>query len=100
MFVWFFRFNLAVKSMQVCRYNRGVTEQASPIPSGSLFGLPRASTSSYVHLPMVRSETMTSQDLTGGLPHSTAEQFSQHAGLPVAPLKAVVSLMLSTGHTI
>lgn len=82
-------FNLAVKSMQVCRYNRGVTEQASPIPSGSLFGLPRVSTSSYVHLPMVRSKTMTSQDLTGGLPQPSAEQFGQHAGLPVAPLKAV-----------
>ena len=72
--------------MQVCRYNRGVV--------GSLFGLPRASTNSYVHVPMVRSEAMTSQDLAGGLPQPSVEQFTPHTGLPVAPLQAVVSLRL------
>ena len=77
--------------MQVCRYNRGTAEQASSLPAGSLFGLPRASTSSYVHLPMVQSEAMANPDLTGGLPQPSAEQFTPHAGLSVAPLQAAVS---------
>ncbi|XP_068717636.1 homeodomain-interacting protein kinase 3-like [Montipora capricornis] len=85
-------FNLAVKSMQVCRYNRGITEQTSPHPAGSLFGLPRASSSSYVHLPLVRSETLTTQDLTGGMSQAQSEQFATHTGLPVAPLQAVPSM--------
>ena len=93
-FLLLFRFNLAVKSMQVCRYNRGAAEQVSSLPASSLYGLPRASTSSYVHVPMVRSEAMTSQDLVGGLPQPSVEQFAPHAGLPVAPLQAVVSLRL------
>ena len=80
--------------MQVCRFNRGVPEQTSPLPSGSLFGLPQASASSYVHLPMVRGEAMTSQDLTGGLPQPSAEQFAPHTGLPMASLQAVVGLTL------
>lgn len=80
--------------MQVCRYNRGVAEQASALPASSLFGLPRASTSSYVHLPMVRSEAMVNQDHVSSLPQPSAEQFAPHAGLPVAPLQAMVSLKL------
>lgn len=90
MYAFLGRFNLAVKSMQVCRFNRGVAEQSSALPASSLFGLPRASASSYVHLPMVRSEAMVSQDHASGLPQPSAEQFPPHAGLPVAPLQAVV----------
>lgn len=77
--------------MQVCRHNRGIAEQASTLPGSSLFGLPRASTSSYVHLPMVRNEAMVNQDHVSGLPQPSAEQFAPHTGLPVAPLQAVVS---------
>ena len=80
--------------MQVCRYNRGIAEQASALPTGSLFGLPRASASSYVHLPMVRSEAMVNQDHISSLPQPATEQFAPHAGLPVAPLQAVVRLVL------
>jgi len=76
--------------MQVCRYNRGAAEQSSALPASSLFGLPRASTSSYIPLPMVRSEAMISQDHVSGLPQPSAEQFTSHAGLPVPPLQAVV----------
>lgn len=76
--------------MQVCRYNRGVTEQAS-LPGASLFGLTRASSSSYIHLPIVQSEAMANHDITGSLPQPSAEQFA-HPGLPVAPLQAVVSV--------
>ena len=77
--------------MQVCRFNRGIAEQASSLPSCSLFGLPRASTSSYVHLPMVRSEGMLNQEHISGLPQPSVEQFAPHTGVPVAPLQAVVS---------
>ena len=77
--------------MQVCRYNRGVTEQAS-LPGASLFGLTRASSSSYIHLPIVQSEAMANHDITGSLPQPSAEQFAPHPGLPVAPLQAVVSV--------
>ena len=77
--------------MQVCRYNRGVTEQAS-LPGASLFGLTRASSSSYIHLPIVQSEAMANHDITGSLPQPSAEQFAPHPGPPVAPLQAVVSV--------
>lgn len=89
--ICFLSFSLAVKSMQVCRYNRGVTEQGS-LPGGSLFGLTRASSSSYIHLPIVQSEAMANHDITGSLPQPSAEQFAPHPGLPVAPLQAVVSV--------
>lgn len=83
---------MAVKSMQVCRFNRGITEQTSSLPSSSLFGIPRASTSSYVHLPVVRSESMLNQEHISGLPQPTVDQFAPQAGVPVAPLQAVVRL--------
>lgn len=82
-------FNMAVKSMQVCRFNRGIAEQTSSLPSSSLFGIPRASTSSYVHLPVVRSESMLNQEHISGLPQPTVDQFAPQAGVPVAPLQAV-----------
>ena len=78
--------------MQVCRYNRGANEQAS-LPGGSLFGLTRGSSSSYIHLPIVQSEAMANHDITGSLPQpSAAEQFAPRPGVSVAPLQAVVSV--------
>lgn len=90
-FLYYVRFNLAVKSMQVCRYNRGASEQGSLHPAGSLFSLPRASSSSYFHLPLGRSETLGRQEF---LSQAAAEHFTPHTGLPMAPLQTVVSLYM------
>lgn len=82
-------FNLAVKSMQVCRYNRGASEQGSLHPAGSLFSLPRASSSSYFHLPLGRSETLGRQEF---ISQAAAEHFTPHTGLPMAPLQTVPNM--------